>query len=344
MKISILFVTTFWCTLCVSQMGTAMILDNYENIEILPSDEPYVNIEDISKPDSLDIQREDKAETLTPEMQMMDNFSYDNSDIQNEDIFEPNTANVQREDTYEIPTPEMQMEDDFTLDTSDIMRGKKGKKPAPTRNCHNLKKQGKKSGAHMITPCDDDITKVVKVYCDMDTDGGGWTVIQRRENYLKQQNFYNNWATYALGFGSVMKDFWLGNDNIHCLTEQHHNEIRFDLGDWSGNTTYAKYGVFHVDDRLNRYKLTVSNYTGNAGDSLTYHNNMMFSTYDEDNDAYSSNCASSSIRYGAWWYRHCTYTNINGLYNGTSAKGPYWYHWKSTAALKKTEMKLRPKH
>ncbi|CAL4085511.1 unnamed protein product [Meganyctiphanes norvegica] len=278
-------------------------------------------------------------------MQMEDDFSFDNSDIQKEDTFEANMADVQREDKYETSTPEMQMEEDFTLDTSDIMRGKKGKKPTPTRNCHDLKKQGKKSGAHMITPCDDDTTKVVKVYCDMDTDGGGWTVIQRRDNYLKQQNFYYSWATYVSGFGSVMKDFWLGNDNIHCLTEQHHNEIRFDLGDWSGNSSYAKYDFFHVDDRINRYKLTVRNYTGNAGDSFTYHNNMMFSTYDEDNDVSTRNCASSTHGYGAWWYKTCVTANLNAPYNGTSWKTPYWYKLKNSYySLKKTEMKLRPKH
>ncbi|CAL4219637.1 unnamed protein product, partial [Meganyctiphanes norvegica] len=220
-----------------------------------------------------------------------------------------------------------------------------GKKPTPTRNCHDLKKQGKKTGAHMITPCNDDITKVVKVYCDMDTDGGGWTVIQRRDNYLKQQGFYYNWYYYALGFGSVMKDFWLGNDNIHCLTEQHHNEIRFDLGDWSGNTAYAKYDFFHVDDRVNRYKMTVRNYTGNAGNSFEYNSNRAFSTYDGDSDSSSSNCASSSYRYSGWWHGSCTNVNLNGLYNGTSYKMPYWYHWKNShVALKKTEMKLRPKH
>ncbi|CAL4229540.1 unnamed protein product, partial [Meganyctiphanes norvegica] len=75
------------------------------------------------------------------------------------------------------------------------------------RNCLDLKKQWKKSGTYMITPCDSSPTKVVKVYCDMDTDGGGWTVIQRRDNYTQQEDFYTNWYEYAIGFGDVSQDF-----------------------------------------------------------------------------------------------------------------------------------------
>ena len=49
------------------------------------------------------------------------------------------------------------------------------------------------------------------------------------------------------------------------------------------------------------YKLRVGTYSGNAGDALTVHNNMRFSTFDNDNDAWGSNCAASYK--GAWWYK-----------------------------------------
>ena len=39
------------------------------------------------------------------------------------------------------------------------------------------------------------------VFCDQDTDGGGWTVIQRRINLTQRENFYRTWAEYRLGFG-----------------------------------------------------------------------------------------------------------------------------------------------
>ena len=86
--------------------------------------------------------------------------------------------------------------------------------------------------------------------------------------------------------------------------------------------------------------------TGNAGDSLTYHNGMMFTTKDEDNDRSSArNCA---VTYkGAWWHKDCHNANLNGLYlpgdNTTVREGVNWKHWRGQEySLKKTEIKIRP--
>ncbi|CAL4091367.1 unnamed protein product, partial [Meganyctiphanes norvegica] len=230
------------------------------------------------------------------------------------------------------------------IDTSDVLRKKK--KATSARNCLDLKKQGRKSGAYMITPCDSSPTKVVEVYCDMDTDGGGWTVIQRRDNYTQQEDFYNTWYEYAIGFGDVTTDFWLGNDNIHCLTSQKHHEIRFDLEDFDGVIRYAKYGFFYIDDRTNLYKLGVQDYIGDAGDSFSGHNNYKFSTFEVDNDIYTGNCYSKITFKGGWWYSKCHSSNLNGLYlNGSHssyANGVNWNAWKGYHySLKKTEMKIR---
>ena len=80
-----------------------------------------------------------------------------------------------------------------------------------------------------------------------------------------------------------------------------------------------------------------------AGDSLTYHNGMKFTTKDSDNDLYSrDNCA---VDYkGAWWYKHCHLSNLNGLYLGkgqTGGEGIRWNRWKYDS-MKTVEMKTRP--
>ena len=85
-------------------------------------------------------------------------------------------------------------------------------------------------------------------------------------------------------------------------------------------------------------------YTGNPGDSMTHHNGAKFSTKDRDNDAYSLSC---SITYkGAWWYKSCHCSNLNGRYlfgtHSSPADGVNWYHWKGYQySLKFTEIKPR---
>ena len=86
--------------------------------------------------------------------------------------------------------------------------------------------------------------------------------------------------------------------------------------------------------------------TGDAGDSLGYHNNMRFSTKDADNDAFIQIHCSRLYR-GGWWYSSCYKSNLNGYYydRNQTAKfdGIIWWHWKGyQESLKAVEMKFRP--
>ncbi|XP_071962707.1 ficolin-2-like isoform X1 [Antedon mediterranea] len=196
------------------------------------------------------------------------------------------------------------------------------------------------SGAYMINIHDGG--EPFRVYCDMDTDGGGWTVFQRRED--GSMNFYRNWAAYKAGFGNVNSEHWLGNDNIHRLTSDGHFELRVDMSTFEGESAYAHYNNFRIGDEGSNYKLICGGYSGNAGDSLTQHTNFQFSTFDQDHDTVASSC---SVSYkGAWWYGACHSSNLNGLYLGGQidqyGKGVVWRHWKDYYySLKTSEMKIR---
>ena len=172
----------------------------------------------------------------------------------------------------------------------------------------------------------------------METDGGGWTVFQRRQD--GSVHFYRNWTNYKNGFGNLTGEFWLGLSKIHRLTKEGSNTLRVDLGDFEGNTRYANYSTFNVSDGSTEYILTVGGYSGTAGDSLVYHNGRRFTTRDNDNDN-GGNCAQFFT--GSWWYYNCLNSNLNGQYFNTSTnnhQGIYWGIWKSTT-LSFTEMKTR---
>ena len=56
-----------------------------------------------------------------------------------------------------------------------------------------------------------------------------------------------------------------GNDVLHSLTFKRKHELKVDLEMFSGAKGYAKYSTFFVGSESEKYKLTVTGYTGNAG-------------------------------------------------------------------------------
>ena len=177
--------------------------------------------------------------------------------------------------------------------------------------------------------------------CDLVTDGGGWTVFQRRMD--GSVNFYLNWTDYQQGFGIPLGEFWLGLNKIHRLTSNA-TELRVDMQDFEGNSAYAQYTSFSVGDSASKYVLSVSGYNGTAGDSLASQNGQNFSTWDHDNDAATGNCA--QLFKDAWWYHACHHSNLNALYRGEpqspSANDANHFRWRGfNYSLKFSEMKLR---
>ena len=157
----------------------------------------------------------------------------------------------------------------------------------PSKICSDLLKSGfTRNEVYSVNP---DGRGSFNVFCDMPTDGGGWTVFQRRQD--GSVDFYLGWNNYKSGFGQLTAEFWLGNDRIHRLTAARPSTLRVELEDWNGVRVYAKYGKFNIGDEQAKYRLEVGSYSGTAGDSLTYHNKMAFGTKDRDNDINSRNCA-----------------------------------------------------
>uniref|UniRef100_A0A674IIB7 Fibrinogen C-terminal domain-containing protein n=1 Tax=Terrapene triunguis TaxID=2587831 RepID=A0A674IIB7_9SAUR len=210
------------------------------------------------------------------------------------------------------------------------------------RDCKQLLSEGNSlSGWYTVFTQD---CVAMTVLCDMDTDGGGWIVFQKRVDGLV--DFFRDWNSYKRGFGSRLSEFWLGNDNIHLLTSIGTHELRIDLRDFEDNCVFAKYKSFKILGETEKYKLILGDFLGGtAGDSLSVHKGMAFSTKDGDNDQSTDNCATAYL--GAWWYNGCHHSNLNGFYwrerQEKHATGINWLAGKGHGySYKFSEMKFRP--
>ena len=158
----------------------------------------------------------------------------------------------------------------------------------------------------------------VQGYCDTITDGGGWLVVQRRQDGSVEFNRF--WWEYEMGFGSLTGEFWYGLRALHCLTGQSGWEMRMDIKLANGTNIFLQYEQFKVASAKDKYKLTVGGFQGTTTDPMAYHNGMNFTTRDSDNDPWGwGNCAmdnwGSNEPTGGWWYNQCDIIHPNVLYN-----------------------------
>ena len=156
----------------------------------------------------------------------------------------------------------------------------------------------------------------------METDGGGWTVFQRRMD--GSVDFYRNWIDYVHGFGNTSGEHWLGLSKIHRLANGSvSTQLRVDMRDKNGNSAYASYSTFYIGGSTTDYTLHVSGYSGTAGDCLSYYNLRRFCTKDKTGCSVKTCCCgwwcNNECSSGVWWYNkgkgcHC---NLNCPYNNT---------------------------
>ncbi|XP_037551592.1 fibrinogen-like 2a [Nematolebias whitei] len=216
----------------------------------------------------------------------------------------------------------------------------------------------RKNGVYRVTP--DPRNGTFEVFCEMESFGGGWTVIQQRLD--GSISFNRTWAEYKKGFGNLRGEFWLGNDYVHLLTKAKDMTVRVELEDFEGVREYAKYDQFYVANEYLRYRLSISGYSGTAGNAMSFnkhfnHDQKFFSTPDRDNDMYpSGNCG--AYYSSGWWFDACMSANLNGKYYHKRYKGVrngiFWGTWHNMSteyyptnyrqAFKTVKMMIRPKN
>ncbi|XP_017010985.2 ryncolin-4-like isoform X1 [Drosophila takahashii] len=182
-----------------------------------------------------------------------------------------------------------------------------------------------------------------QVACDQFSMGGGWTVLLRRSD--GSENFYREWKDYKEGFGQLSNELFLGLDKLYAMTSSHQQELLVLMETQQGEQAYELYDNFKIGPESNNYTLeSAGTPSGDAGDSLSIHVGMMFSTKDRKNDLDPNrNCAEAFT--GAWWYYKCHDSNLAGQYgDDTYAKGICWKTFNGYYnSLKRAVMMIRPK-
>ncbi|XP_006631277.2 angiopoietin-2b [Lepisosteus oculatus] len=213
------------------------------------------------------------------------------------------------------------------------------------RDCAEMYKSGiTESGVYSLHYPNS--TQTVKVFCDMQTKGGGWTVLQHRKDGTV--DFQRTWKDYKMGFGEAAGEYWVGNEFIHQLTSSQEYTLLVLLRDSEGNEAHSQYDHFYIDGEDRNYSLHAWGFSGTAGrtSSLTP-SGAQFSTKDRDNDKCSCKCAQMAS--GGWWFEACGPSNLNGIYYAGSSNivrynGIKWYYWKGPSMMATmTTMMVRPR-
>ena len=151
----------------------------------------------------------------------------------------------------------------------------------------------------LITP----FTMSNRVYCDMTTHGGGWTVILRSgtasvNNSMQSSNssgldsnlepldtFSPSFEDFHSGYGIPEGDYWLGLNTLSCMTTTQRNEMLVKLNFADGTRADIKYDHISIDSMSNGCRLTVNGPSNSSLDGLGLQNGKPF-----------VKCSN-----GAWW-------------------------------------------
>ena len=207
----------------------------------------------------------------------------------------------------------------FTFALLDIIPAQYNCKP---RDCYDLKcfrVSKAKDGPHTIYPDKSTLTSL-QVYCDQDTDSGGWIIYQRRVD--GSLNFTRSWQDYKDGFGTNgdgTTELWLGNENVYQMVQSYgylKGELRIEADAFDGTHCWLVASDFRMYPEGRRYKMDWGRVTeSHSGIALNwnFHEVLTFKTH--DNVDGQAQCLREYK--GGWWYGHvndCVQIFLNGVY------------------------------
>ncbi|XP_045215570.2 microfibril-associated glycoprotein 4-like [Mercenaria mercenaria] len=188
----------------------------------------------------------------------------------------------------------------------------------------------------------------IKVLCDMETNGGGWTVFHNRFNGTV--DFYRNFTDYENGFGDTAGEFWLGFKYIEEMAKTGRSELMLQVTAKNGSTGHEiadgftmihgnEYSVYFEEHFYNHEKHGLPY----EHECLPKIANEPFTTMDRDMFEFEDNCAEEM--HSAWWYLNCVYVicDLHGKYGKNGPAGYYHRGITGLEPLKASRMMFRRK-